>query len=195
LFENTGLADRETAEDANFECRHCVQDRQFKELVDRIKAVEDRTRELEVRVGSIALKTIQSDLSLGRKVESDVVESFLGRVEACEAAQSILTVKMSEVEARVLSLDTVVYPPLNGVSSTAMTAVSGANPPLNRVSSTAKNAVSSGSKVTFSDKYKQKGSKTAVLIGDSMCRGVGSKLHEKIRCSHPSPTVVLGSRA
>jgi len=47
---------------------------------------------------------------------------------------------------------------------------------LNRVSST--DAVSRGSKVTFSDKYKQKDSKTAVLIGDSMCRGVGSKLSE-----------------
>src|SRR5215469_15154761 len=96
-FWNCGLGDvysKEKVEKAVFECRSCKQEARMNGFEDRIKTLEDRVAVVETKLESLDLKFAEVTVSVGKKVQSDIVESLLTRIETCETAQSELVVKL-----------------------------------------------------------------------------------------------------
>src|SRR5215469_11442023 len=94
-FRNCGLGDvysKEKVEKAVFECRNCKQEARMNVVEDRIEALEDRVTVVETKLESLDLKFAKVTVSVGKKVESDVVESLLTIIEMCETARSKLVV-------------------------------------------------------------------------------------------------------
>jgi len=131
-------------------------------LEDRIEALEDRVTVVVTKLGSLDLKFAEVTVSVGKKVESDVVESLLTRIETCETAQSELVVKLSE-EKKEPNTKTFAWTVVNG----------GKAKPNN--AETIKPEVSLP-RVNIPDKFKDRDNKTVVVVGDSMVRGISQKL-------------------
>jgi len=164
-FWNCGLGDvysKEKVEKAVFECRSCKQEARMNVFEDRIKALEDRVAVVESKLGSLDLKFAEVTVCVGKKVESDVVESLLTRIETCETAQSELVVKLSE-EKKEPNTKTYAWTVVNG----------GKVKPNN--AETIKPEVSLP-RVNIPDKFKDRDNKTVVVVGDSMVRGISQKL-------------------
>lgn len=168
LYENTGIVGRENVDTTPFECKLCKQELEIRQCLGRIKAVEDSMLELAQRVDTVEGKFAQYDTALSKKVECDVVETFVGKVEACDSAHSIIVVQLSEIEAKLSEtmrkVTALEFPPLQKAGIPTCTD-----------SSAGKKASSEG-RTKFCEMFKGRSSKTAVVIGDSMCRGAGKKL-------------------
>src|SRR5215469_2037262 len=115
-FWNCGLGDvysKEKVEKAVFECRNCKEEARMNVFEDRIKALEDRVTVVEIKLDSLDLKFAEVTVSVGKKVESDVVERLLTKIETCETAQSELVVKLSE-EKKEPNTKTYAWTVING---------------------------------------------------------------------------------